>query len=356
MNPLVSTIVVLAAGVAPAAADPLPISPGLYFGGNLRVRVVCADGLATEDNGLRVTLDGLPPLAPVVTNGASYTAYTTDGSPYSAWEPTDVGFVAPPGHHHLAIAAPGCTADERDLDVSSWYPKFVTGRLAISDPTLEGPVGAPDGIGITLGASTASRAAASSQTTDLWGGTTAITTDATSMHGGWLALSYEHRSFVFATDLRVVWAATSGTVQTIVPPEGLRASTQPLPFTGTTGLLSATLRIGARLPLHDVALAVGTGLGGAGWIASRDVDTSHVADPAQVFADSPNDHLDGGWYVPVWGALTIKPGCGWGIEALATYDVHPTALDDSGLSLSAGLLFQPSSACAERPAIRVTPP
>ena len=57
--------------------------------------------------------------------------------------------------------------------------------------------------------------------------------------------------------------------------------------------------------------------------------------------------------VRYWLGLTIKPGCNWGLQLLASYDMRPTDFDNSGLSFGAGLMFQPSAACSEPAGVQV---
>jgi hypothetical protein len=331
---------------------PLPIAPPLYFDGNLRVDIHCAEYFSTPDNGLRITLDDAP-LDPVKTNGVITTVYDKHGAPSDIWSPTDVGYVAQPGVHRLRISAPGCADDDRMLEVAGEYAQFVTGRLAITDDSLRGPAGAPDGGGIMMGAFTVARPGHSAMQSDLWGGNTAVTTADSDAHGTAISISLERRHFVFATDMAIGWGSLTGTVQTVRDPQGLMAYPNPLPYTGTLGLASLAFRFGGRLALHDVALAAGSGIGGDVTISSRNVDETGKTN---VYADAPNPVLDGDWFVPLWASLTIKPWCDWGFAATASYDVHPTALDESGVRISAGLLFQPSASCREAPGVKVTPP
>jgi hypothetical protein len=86
------------------------------------------------------------------------------------------------------------------------------------------------------------------------------------------------------------------------------------------------MRAGFRVRLHDAALEAGTGIGGN--LAVGPVKTGYDA------------------YAPLWAGLTIKPGCNWGVQLAASYDVFLTSSDHS-VSTTAGLLWQPSNACSE---------
>ncbi len=334
---------------------PLPLAPFLYFDGNLRVDIHCAESFATPDRGLRVTVDDAP-LEPLHINGYASTAYDENGVPYSTWSDTDVGYVAPPGVHRVRLSVPGCVDDVRELDIRGDFPKLVTGRLALADDSLRGPVGAPDGGGIVMGAFTVARPGHVGTESDLWGGTTGYTVANSDAHGTAIAFSFERRHFVFATDLAIGWGSLAGTVQTVQNPQGLTAYPAALPYTGTLGLASLAFRFGGRLALHEAALAAGSGIGGDVTIASRTIDESAVMDKASIYADAPNPIFDADWFVPLWASVTVKPWCDWGFQTTASYDVHPTALDESGVRISAGLLYQPSASCREAPHIKVTPP
>ena len=63
--------------------------------------------------------------------------------------------------------------------------------------------------------------------------------------------------------------------------------------------------------------------------------------------------MDASVFVPVWASLTVKPACTVGVQLLASYDVHPTASSDTGATIAAGLLWQPSNACSDAPGVRI---
>jgi hypothetical protein len=58
----------------------------------------------------------------------------------------------------------------------------------------------------------------------------------------------------------------------------------------------------------------------------------------------------------VWAMLTYKPTCSWGVQATVSYEVHPTAIDESAPTLAAGILWQPSRTCSQAPRLDVNDP
>jgi len=321
MKLLLSTLAILTATFGPRAeAD------------NLRVDVNCADFWATPDSGLDVRIDGAEAPGGEV-NSALAIAYTKHGNPYLTTVPTDVGFSVAPGTHHLSIGAPGCAPLDTQISLGPVMPAFVSGRLPISDDSLLGPTGAPDGLGILLGAYSATRGAHVS-TNDLGDSTYAWNDIQTT--GGLLSMSYEHRRFLFGYDLMVGTGSASGTSTTMDPFGG--GSSGPSPFTASELQLGNRLRVGVRLPERTYALAAGTGVGGDAYIT-----TSGLTGAGGDFD----------FYVPLWASLTIKPSCSWGVEVLASYDVHPTSMAESAPELAAGLQWQPSAACSEQPGLSV---
>ncbi len=111
---------------------------------------------------------------------------------------------------------------------------------------------------------------------------------------------------------------------------------------GSVFATSAALRFGGRVARDRYALAAGAGLSAGLWTATI------VADP-----EASGATFD--WGVPVWSSLTIKPSCGMGVQALASYDVRPGDLEASSLELALGLQWQPSEACSEAPGLAVSP-
>ena len=152
-------------------------------GGNLRFDIKCADYLATPDTGLAVTIDGY--------------SYPVLGD----------GYLVPPGRHRIAVAAPGCSPLERDVDVWPFAPVLVTGRLPASD-ALASPSGATDGFAISFGAFTRTQQAHAASN-DLFSTTYGF--DATTVQGAMLSVASESPGFVFAWDLGFGSAPVTGT-------------------------------------------------------------------------------------------------------------------------------------------------
>lgn len=313
--------------------------------GNLRVDVHCADYWATPERGLAVTIDGRPERASA-TNGTTLAAVAIDANglasgPYTTWEPTDVGFEVTPGAHRLTVEAPGCRSVERDIWVDAQGPSFVSGRLPIDDASLAGTVGAPDGLGLSLGA---------------WRQrlpmppTSALMTryeyDDASMIGGSFTFSYERRYFAFAVDTAIGRAQLHGVATYVGANPGVFSDTSST-FTGSVFESRLALRAGVRAPLRSVALAAGSGLGGSVRMTSATLD--HAATRAM-----PPDDVAPSWFVPLWAALTLKPACDWGAQVLAQYEVHPTSAADNHSIVGAALVWQPSRACSESPRLVVS--
>lgn len=308
-----------------AGAQPLGPRPQ-----NLHVNLSCAESPATLDHGLAVTVDGVA-MAAVQDHGVS--TYSDDGY-LETWLPGDVGYSVPPGVHRVRFSAPGCAPLEQVLALQPVMPIFVAGRLPVTDPSLRGPTGAPDGAGVVLGAYANLRGAHDAQDPVF---STHYAYEPTSTEGLWLSIPYEHRGFVFAFDLQTGGGPVSGTATT----SGSDAGRYPLD--GTAFEVGSALRLGARSSLDHFAIAAGTGLGGDLWLGAGDIHGGNVLDPS----------FDATWYVPVWTAVDYKPSCSWGVQLLASYDVHPGDTHNDAPAFGAGLLWQPSSACAEQPGLSV---
>src|SRR6185437_14794241 len=126
------------------------VAPQEAYAGNLRLSITCADTWITPDDGLAVTVDG-EPVAARRENGQWGTSWV-DGTSSSVWLPSDTGYLLAPGRHDVQIAAPGCAPAAFDVTAPADHALDATGRLAVTDDWLRGPVGAPDGGGIAAGA------------------------------------------------------------------------------------------------------------------------------------------------------------------------------------------------------------
>jgi hypothetical protein len=291
---------------------------------NLHVSVNCADYWVSSERGLQVMVDGVPQRA-AGENGAPATGYTSDGTPYSTWVTTDVAYAIAPGIHHLAISAPGCSALEEDIDTTSILPISVSGRLPVAEPSLRGPTGAPNGIGVASGVYIGGRGAYTG-TNDIF--STHYDFERVATTGGFLTTSVERRGIAFAYDMLVARGATAGMV----------TATESSPFTGSVVQIGMAARLGMRQRFGEIAFAEGAGIGGDMWIHSV-TETSATT--------TPPSEIDGDFYVPLWGQLTYKPGCSWGAQVLAAYDVHPGSSNEDVPTVMAGVMWQPNSACAE---------
>ena len=313
-----------------AAAE---VAPWIYRKGNLRVSIVCADSQATPDAGLTVTVDGMPQSAQR-TNGLWSTYSDSDGNDSSLWNASDTGYLLEPGRHHVQINAPGCAPSTFDVDAYPDHAQHATGRLALTDWSLEGPVGAPNGFGTTFGAWLVHGPAGSS--TNFFG-QTATFDGVQSSTGGYLSWSHEHRNLVVAGDLGFAAVPVSGTESGM----SVYGNQPAQAFSGTAYMSMAQLRVGGRLPLQDVALMAGSGIGLDWWINSTSMTGSQTSG---LF--SP-DGIDASAYVPMWASATIKPTCNWGFQVTGQYDVHPTSMTTNDVQISAGILYQPSDSCSQ---------
>jgi hypothetical protein len=297
---------------------------------NLHVSVNCADYWADTARGLQVVVDGIPQ-RPAGENGAPAVEVASDGTSYTTWVTTDVSYSLTPGVHHLAISAPGCSALEQDVDTTSLIPISVSGRLPVADPSLSGPTGAPNGIGVASGLYMGGRGGHGASN-DIF--STSYAYDRIATTGGYLTTSIERRGFAFAIDTLVAHGSTTGMV-TQGSSFGMPPGTSP--FTGSATQVGMALRIGMRQRRGEVAFAEGAGVAGDMWIQSFDGNG-----PA-----APPTSIDGDFYIPLWAQVTYKPGCNWGAQVLASYDVHPGSSNEDIPSVMAGVMFQPTSACSE---------
>jgi len=314
--------VVIAPG-APVAE----VSRRVYQQGNLELSIACADEPATPAGGLTVTADGLPQIARRVDDLWSAEASTS--------------YLLAPGRHHIQISVPGCAPSAFDVDAFPDQVQHASGRLAVSDWSLAGPVGAPNGFGTAFGAWLAR---GPSGTSTNYFGQTATFDGAHGGEGGFVSFSHERRNLVMAWDLGFATAPISGTEAG----PSVFGSEAPQSFTGTAYMSTAQYRVGARVPLEELSLAAGTGIGLDWWIQSTALTGSQTTG---LFAP---DGVDATFYFPMWATATIKPTCNWGAQVMGQYDVHPTAMTTNGVEIMAGLIYQPSDACSESAGVAVT--
>ncbi len=297
-------------------------------GGNLRVGVDCADYFALADSGLHVAVDGAE-IAPGELNGETYTSYTRHGNEVDSWVPTDQTYAAAPGHHHVAISAPGCATYETDVDVGG-TPRFITGRLQISDTSLLGTAAAPNGYSGVLGPYATFRNALAGGRSRA-GANDGYALDATTFTGVYWSTGYEHRHFVTAFDIAVGAGTTFGTVS------GTPAASEMFQ-------IGARLRFGYRVPYHDVSLAFGSGFGGELYIYNWKAPNDGITRVGPV---------DDDFIVPLWASVTYKPGCTWGFQVTASYDMQPANVGESVPTISGGLVLQPNDACSQPAGVTV---
>lgn len=339
-------VIIVAILLGSAHAALAQVEPGLgpLPDGNLRVDLRCADFWATPANGLQVTVDGVAPPSTGI-NGANMLVEGRHGA-YETWVATDIGYDIAPGEHHLVLAAPGCASEQRDFATSPGAPTIVQGRLAISDPSLLGTTAAPNGIGVTL-AGIAGLMPVRTGVTTLGTTVTGYTTNAMTTKGISLSTSYEHRRFAAAVDAAFAWGGSSGTLHAISQQIAGSPDPGPVPYTDTVLEMRTAARVGMRVPMGSVALSAGSGLGltSLGHIAGQSAYNISVV--------IPPDGLDLEVFVPVWAGVTYKPSCNLGMQVLASYDLYPGNTANDGVTLTAGLIVQPSYACSEPPSLRI---
>ena len=307
---------------------------------NLRVAIACAEGLATPTSGLVVRVDGQP-LAPAATNGHDVVMYQPHGVITHSWILDDVGYVAAPGAHRVEIGARSCATTAFDVTLDPDRTEFATGRLVLTDATLAGPTGAPNGGGFVFGpwlghvpmVSATSSNPLQTVTADPVGGE----------QGGFFSTTFERRHFAAAADFMFGAAATTGTVAG----QGVFGSVAPQSYAGTIYDTAIQFRAGARAAESWIAIA-----GGGGVAVEMAVTRTSLNGNALSGLESPNG-MDASFYVPVWAALTVKPVCDIGLQLLAQYDVRPTAMSSSGPALGVGFVIQPSDSCRQAPGIRL---
>ncbi|HEY4239130.1 MAG TPA: hypothetical protein VGM88_04915 [Kofleriaceae bacterium] len=296
------------------------LAPWIQRGGNLRLSISCGELFATTpEDGLDVQIDGAP----------------LDPQRVGSF---NTGYLVAPGHHRVQLSAPGCVPAAFEFDADPLHSTHAEGRLVLSDWSRGGTAGSPNGFGFTAGAwfEPVPHGPGSNSIFQQ----TASYDDSNTATGAFLSMSHERRYFVTSFDMAIAGGSTAGVVTGDSGRETAR-------FTASVFDNLYQFRIGARLPLHYASLAAGTGLGFNWWITSGKLTDG--AGP--LFApDSP----DASFYFPMWGSVTVKATCEWGVQALGQYDLHPGSPTSGGFSFGAGIIYQPSSQCREAPGVRVS--
>jgi hypothetical protein len=336
---------------AEADVDGDGIAPNLYAEGNLRVAATCAEhrgALATTD-GLAVLVDGKPePVKPLKTNMTASVQMAQNGKvsvPVMVSSVSDVGFIVPPGPHHLSIQAPDCVTVETDVKLSGTHATEVAADMEVASEGLKGTVGAPWGFAWVLGAYYSQIP----QSLFKQGQITSI--DGTpAAGGGTLGFTYEHRNFTIGVLYDAGYGNFSGQLTNPHPASGEQGSAA---FTGSQFANIVEVRAGVRLPLRYVALMAGSGIGGSMWITDATATSSTSVTTINDVTAPQGIELF--WHLPLWAAIDIKPVCDFGVQISAAYNLQPTNLDGSYGMLGAALLWQPSPSCARPTAISITP-
>jgi hypothetical protein len=319
------------------------IAPNLYGEGNLRVAAFCAEHgtVMTPDDGLRLIADGKPAPEKALKANMMATMGTrtvnNQSVPVVVNSVTDVGFLLPPGPHHLSIQAPDCAPVETDVKLSGSHATEVTADMEVASESLKGPVGAPWGGAWILGGY------GSTVPSSILNGKNITSVQGSPiLGGGTLGFSYEHRYFTGA----LMYDAGYGSYSAIASSNGV---TNPVSVSQFQMLLE--VRAGVRLPLRYVALMAGSGVGGSMWISSS---SSNPAATSGMFVDGPSG-LSGLWHLPLWAAIDLKPFCDVGVQIGGAYNVQPTDLTGSYAMFGAALLWQPSPSCSRTAGVNVSP-
>jgi len=337
----------------PAAAEQETedgIAPNLYAEGNLRVAAYCAEHgtVMTPEDGLRLVVDGKPdaekPLKANMTATMGTRTVNNQAVPVVINSVTDVGFIVPPGPHHLSIQAPDCTPMETDVKLSGSHATEVTADMDVASGTLKGPVGAPWGGAWILGGYGSSIPSSLVNAKGVTG-----VTGSPILGGGTLGFSYEHRYFTGALMYDAGYGSYSGQVS------GTNVSGNPASNSVNVSQFQMLLevRAGVRLPLRYVALMAGSGVGASMWITSSSVPTSAM-NASGGYIDGPTG-VSGLWHLPLWAAVDLKPFCDVGLQIGGAYNVQPSDLNGSYGMLGAALLWQPSPSCSRTAAVSVSP-
>jgi hypothetical protein len=327
------------------------IAPNLYAEGNLRVAALCAEHTAvmTPGDGLRLVADGRPeaekPLKANMMTTMGTRTVNNQTVPVMLNSVTDVGFLLPPGPHHLSIQAPDCMPVETDVKLSGSHATEVTADMDVADDSLKGPVGAPWGGAWILGGYGSSIPSSLVNAKGV-----SNVTGSPILGGGTLGFSYEHRYFTGALIYDAGYGSYSGTVTGSNAEGG--SSSNPVSISQFQMLLE--VRAGVRLPLRYVALMAGSGLGASMWITSSSVPASVMDASGGTYANGPTG-ITGLWHLPLWAAVDLKPFCDVGVQIGAAYNVQPTSLDGSYGMVGAALLWQPSPSCSRTAGVSVSP-
>ncbi|HEY8089824.1 MAG TPA: hypothetical protein VIF09_18315 [Polyangiaceae bacterium] len=343
-----------AAAATAVEVDGDGITPAMYETGNLRVAALCAEHatVMTPDLGLRVVLDGKAdaekPLKMNLMTMMGTQTVNNHTVPVMSQSVTDIGFVVPPGPHHLSIQAPDCASLDTDVKISGSHETDVSAEMEVSADSLRGPVGAPTGFAWTLGAYGSPLPPALTNKLKY----VQSVNGSSIAYGGSLGFTYEHRNFTFGMQYAVGSGSFSG--KEFVTGASSGESPGPFPFTGSQFENFLELRIGARLPLRYVALMAGSGVGGSMWISNFKVDTSSVGTTGSS-ALGLEGGLAGLWHLPLWAAVDFKPVCDFGVQVGAAYNWDPTDPNGSFPMFNASLMWQPAPACSRQATVNVSP-
>jgi hypothetical protein len=262
------------------------------------------------------------------TTPASSTTTCTDDTDNSTCTTTDTP------EETNTVVTPYATYNVYRVDPGAWAALPGDLQPAVYDPAHHSST-RTDGPGFAFGGFTAAFPGPTSGTN---GSVfpTAYTEQAGGGDGVWLSGSWEHGSNAFALDLRFGGASASGTVMSDA------SGGQPIPYTMSYMVASLGLRAGKRVAWKNLALAAGVGATATLW---GPVGLPSLApDAPSPFVEPPESPI-GDLALPLWTELTIKTGCSWGVQGLASYDVRPFDMAASAPSFAVGMIWQPATAC-----------
>lgn len=215
---------------------------------------------------------------------------------------------------------------------------------------LRGPVDSPDGFSLVAGGfyTTFPKQLLSISTAYVGAQSGQLTIDDAHAEGAVLSLGGDSEHSSARLDIGFGTGSYSGSLPATSVggakslPSSRAASSSAVGVDGDLVATTIAFRLGARLPSRYVAFAAGGGLGASVSFfndlrvsSAPNVSAGTVMEPSAI------------WDVPLWASVDLKPACDWGIEIGASYNLQPLNTDESTVSVQAGVLFQPASACSQ---------
>jgi hypothetical protein len=300
---------------------------------NLHVAVACGEyPVMYPERGLHVSVDGVTLQGRIVYASSLYE--TPHGHLGVTTAIGDIVFFAPPGAHMLHVDADNCAAIDRRVEIGS--RTNVTGRLEIDNPILRGPSGTPDGFDFAMGAFVSTLPSLVRSGTGNQGSYTPMfTTTSASMPGFTVSRGNIHRFFTFLAEESLGFGTQNG-----VAHDGGYSGQ----FWRHISYSDTSLRVGARLPLHNFALSAGSGVALTIWSPGAS-NGYNLPDPLGAPEFTVN--------VPVWAMLDVKPTCNWGLRFTGTLSLNPVVTGETSFMTSAMIFYQPTTSCSESSGVQI---